>query len=253
VGSQRQVNDAVWGRSSRLVAEYANRTLRPVETVLLDRYRDALSGRVLELGCGAGRLTGYLLDLSADVRGIDVMPAMVEYCRAAYPRGDFAVADLRDIGGGPYDAVVAAFNVLDVLDHAERRDVLARIAGVLSPGGLLVMSSHNLAAAGSIRSPGRVLERSPRRIASNLRHLPARLRNARRLRRHERTDADWAIRNDEALDFGLLHYYVTRDACERQLAAAGLTLVECLDIDGRPVAPGEQAAYCTELHYVART
>lgn len=245
----------MWRQSARLVDEYATRTLRPVEADVLARYRDALSGRILELGCGAGRLTGYLLELSSDVHGIDVMPAMVEYCARAYPGGRFEVGDLRDLGSvgtASYDAVVAGFNVLDVLDHTERRDALAQIARVLSPGGLLVLSSHNLAAAGSIRSPGRVLSPSPRGIASNVRHLPARLRNHRRLRRFERTEAGWAIRNDEAHDFALLHYYVTRDAFERQLAGAGMDLVECLDLEGHPVGPGEQAAYCTELHYVAQ-
>lgn len=43
-----------------------------------------------------------------------------------------------------------------------------------------------------------------------------------------------------------------RDAQDRQLAAAGFTLLECLDLDGRVVQPGEQAAPHPELHYVAR-
>lgn len=245
--AQRRVNDAVWRRSSRLVGEYATRTLRPVEADLFARYRDDLSRRVLELGCGAGRLTGYLLELSPDVRAIDVMPAMVAYCETAYPGGRFEVGDLRDVGdldAESYDAVVAGFNVIDVLDHAERARALDDIARVLSPGGLLVLSSHNLAAAGSIRPP-RLLARSPRRLV-------ARLRNHRRLRRFERTEDGWAIRNDAAHDYGLLHYYVTRDAFARQLADAGLDLLECLDLDGRAVGAGERAAHCTELHYVAR-
>jgi SAM-dependent methyltransferase len=57
--------------------EYANRILRPVDVVLLARYRELLSGRVLELGCGAGRLLGYFLTLGAQTHGIDLTPAMV--------------------------------------------------------------------------------------------------------------------------------------------------------------------------------
>ena len=57
--AQREANDQLWGRKG-LVQAYATRELRPVEVLLLVRYQAALSGRVLELGCGAGRLTGYL-------------------------------------------------------------------------------------------------------------------------------------------------------------------------------------------------
>jgi hypothetical protein len=68
----------------------------------------------------------------------------------------------------------------------------------------------------------------------------------------QRTERDYAIVNDEAHDFSVLHYYVSRDAQERQMMQVGYELLECLDLEGRCVERGETAAKCPELHYVAR-
>jgi SAM-dependent methyltransferase len=251
---QAQLNADFWA-SGEHVDFYAHRELRPVELVLLRRYRAALSGTVLELGCGAGRLTGYLVEIAAKTHGIDISEAMIAHCRAAYPDGVFEVGDLRDLsrfGDRSFDAVFAPYNALDVLGDDERRRVSGEIARLLVGGGLFIMSSHNRAHAARARVATRLLLGSPRRPVASLRGLPRRIRNRRRLVLLERDTADYALRNDEAHDFGVLHYYVTSDAQERQLNAAGFELLECLDLKGRVVARGTQANNCPELHYVAR-
>lgn len=249
------MNDELWQRPD-LVAVYASRTLRPPEALLLARYRDDLAGRVLELGCGAGRLTGYLAQLGGDAHGVDVSPAMVDYCRRRYPRARFEVRDLRDLGAygdASFDAVWASFNVLDVLDDGDRRAVLQEVRRMLAPQGLLLMSSHNRAHVPFVPPPLRwVRSRDPVRFARRAARLPRALRNHRRLRALQREEDGYALVNDEAHDYSLLLYYVTRDAQERQLAEVGFSLVECLDGDGEPVPPGEDAARWPELHYAAR-
>lgn len=250
----QQINDAAWS-DPRLVAEYATTALRPPEAAILDRHREALAGRVLELGCGGGRLSGHLLALGCELHGIDRIPTMVEHCRAAYPAGTFATGDLRDLSAlepASFDAVVAGFNVLDVLGHDERLGVLRTLHALLRPGGTLVFSSHNLAAADDRRPPTRLRGEGLRAAARNLRRLPVRLRNSRRARRHERRDGDHALLNDMANDYDALHYCIGRDAQAEQLAGCGFTLIECLDLDGGAVGPGEDATRCHELHYVAR-
>lgn len=140
------VNARVWQRDN--VARYANRVLRPVEVILLARHRDELSGRVLELGCGAGRILGYLAAIGNEVHGIDVSARMVEYCRRRYPDAHVHLADLRamtDTVDGPFDAVLALDNVLDVVEPDQRRRALEDIRTLLRPGGALIFSSHNLA------------------------------------------------------------------------------------------------------------
>lgn len=255
MSDQQRVNDELW-RSGDFVEQYARRNLSPAEVIVLARYREDLSGRVLELGCGAGRLTGYLIDLGADVLGTDIAPPMIEHCRRVYPGAEFRAHDLRDLdefAGAGFDAVVAANNLVDILDDPARRQVLAAAAEALKPGGLLVMSTHNRASAARIPEPlAHARAGGPVATLRALPRVPGWRRNRRRMRGLEVNEPEYAVLNDEAHGYGLLHYYIGRDDQERQLAGAGLELVECLDGDGRVVAQGERAEGYSELYYVAR-
>ncbi len=251
--SQSRHNAAIWSRGDFLDA-YASSDLRPPEAELLARHSTRLAGRVLELGCGAGRVTSHLIAIAESVHAVDVSAAMVAYCRQTYPRASYSECDLSDLSGfasDSFDAVVAAFCVLDVLGDAERRRVLAEIARVLVPGGLLIASSHNLAHASRIPKPTRILARSPSVMLGNLLRVPQRVRNHRRLKALERFERDYALLNDEAHEFALLHYYITRDSQARQFAELGFELLDCLDLQGMPVGPGEARASAPELHYAA--
>jgi SAM-dependent methyltransferase len=268
---QLQVNASAWQRGDH-VAEYANRRLLPVEVVLLVRYRDVLSRRTLEVGCGAGRILGYVAQLGGEAHGIDISPAMVEHCRSRYPAAHTGVGDLSDIGAsaeGPFDAVLALDNVLDVFDDAERRRVLGDLGALLAPDGLLIFSSHNLAyvdrgawGAGDGKVPagrGRVrgllsevASRPPSNVARAVARIPGRRRNRKRLGPLQRRGDGYAIINDSAHDYALLHYYIGRDDQARQLRDTGYELVECLDADGRLVGRGEPNPD-PWLHYVARS
>ena len=255
-GDPAEPNAELWARGEA-VDLYANQLLRPVEQILLDTHRQALSGRVLELGCGGGRITGHLGEISGDVHGIDISEAMVEHCRRTYPKLRFSVGDLREIAAiadGPYDGIVAGFNVLDVLGDDERRRVLSDIRGLLADDGVLIMSSHNrdyiTTPRARVRMFVRLLIGSPANPSPSA--LRRRLANKRRLRSSERETERYALIADEAHDFSFLHYYVSRDDQESQLADCGLQLLECRDRDGAIVGPGEHAPRCAELHYVAR-
>jgi SAM-dependent methyltransferase len=251
---QRRANDRLWA-GGHLLGAYANRRLRPVEVVLLVRYRDALSGRVLELGSGAGRLTGYLAAIARSVLGIDLSETMVTYSRRRYPAATFAQGNLRDpaiFGEQPWDAIVAPFNILDVLSDTDRQALLDRIHDALSPGGTLVMSSHNLGVAAHLGDPLRLVGMSITQAAWILVRVPRWWLNRRRLVRFERREPAYAILNDQGHDYSVLHYYSTRDAQVRQLEAHGFEVLVCLDLDGEPVGPGELAPHCPELHYVVK-
>jgi SAM-dependent methyltransferase len=246
-------NSGVWRRGNFLRA-YTGRELRPAERSLLERHRGRFAGRILELGAGAGRVSGHLIELGESFQGIDISPRMVEHCRAQYARGTFDIGDLRDLGGfadGSFDVVFAGYNVLDVLDDDERRRALGEIRRILADGGALAFSTHNRAAPAA-PAPGRIgFTPNPVRLAYRVVGTLASVRNRRRLAPLEREEPAYALRNDAAHWYRLLHYYIGRDEQERQLAEAGFALVECLDEDGRTVPPGEAAAGSSELHYLA--
>jgi SAM-dependent methyltransferase len=247
-------NVSVW-RDGNFVSQYISSELQPAESLLLERYGRELRGEVLELGCGAGRLTGHLISLGGSVHGIDVSPAMVAYCRAHYPSGTFSVADLRDLSAlqaQSLDAVVATNNILDILDDAERRRVLREIRRILKPAGLLWMSSHNRDFLPNLRSPTDVSGRNLVRSAGKLVLMPWRMYNRRRLLSLQRFERDYAIVNDEAHHFRLLHYYVSPPAQERQLADEGLQVIGCLCSDGREISVNDVVGDCVEMHYLAR-
>ncbi len=267
---QRLLNERFW-RAGEHVAEYEGRRLAPVEVMLLVRYRELLSGRVLELGCGAGRLLGYLAALGGEVHGVDLSEAMVERCRQIYPDVKVEVGDMGQLGAvvqGRFDAILAVGNLLDIYDDDERRRVLAGLRPLLEPDGRLIFSSHNLAhldradgsgGAGHSRAGAgagramvsRLSELSVRRVAGAVVRGPRRAANRRRLRGLAHRGAGYAIVNDESHDYALLHYYVGRDEQQRQLAELGYELLECLDPDGVPVGSGDSGRG-PWLHYVAR-
>jgi SAM-dependent methyltransferase len=99
------------------------------------------AGVAIDLGCGAGRLTPALAARAEMVVACDVSPRMVDAARArigATPGVDFRVAhaaDLRGIGPGEADTVLA----LGVLPHLPTvelvEDAIAELGRVLRPGG----------------------------------------------------------------------------------------------------------------------
>jgi SAM-dependent methyltransferase len=259
--AQAETNHRLW-RAGEFVKAYDNPNLSAAEAVILVRYREAMTGRILDLGCGAGRILGYLVLLGADAHGIDISPQMVEHCRQRFPGTDVRVGDLADLPAtseGPFDAVLMADNLIDVSDDAGRRRVLADARGLLAPGGLLVFSSHNLdhwdSAAPGLSSRVKkaalaAARRSPAGWARTARSFPAGRRNHRRLGPLQYRGGDHAIVNDVAHNYALLHYYIGRVAQEQQLADVGLKVVEVLEADGTVVPAGE-AGHSPWLYYIS--
>jgi SAM-dependent methyltransferase len=252
--AQRAVNAALWSRD--LVSHYVSSDLRPVESDVLREHAELLRGRrLLELGCGAGRLTGYLAALSSDVVALDVSAAMLEACKRAFPSVHTVLGDMADLSGfadGEFFGVVAGANVIDVFDHDTRLAVLRDLRRITAPGGLLVLSSHNLGAAAPAALRVSLLAHGRRRVLTSLLKLPRWWATQHRLRRLEYRADGHAVLNDLSHDYQALHYYVSRDAMAAQLQATGWDLESCRDLDGGEVKSGEAAAQCLELHYLAR-
>lgn len=101
-------------------------------------------GRVLDAGCGPGRLGGHLHNAGHSVVGVDLDPVLIAAAEADYPGPVWLVGDLADLdlpGRGieaGFDVIVCAGNVMTFLAPATRGAVLAGFARHLAPGGRVV-------------------------------------------------------------------------------------------------------------------
>ncbi len=114
------------------------------------RFVDVLAprgARILDGGCGTGRLTGALHRMGHRVIGVDRDEGMIEIAGKRYPGPCFVAADLLSLSpdlllaaGGPaeFDVVLLAGNVLVYVAPGTEREVLATAAGLLVAGGRMV-------------------------------------------------------------------------------------------------------------------
>jgi len=95
--------------------------------------------RVLDAGCGTGRVAIELRRRGVAAVGVDVDPRMLDAARRKDPDGTWVLADLATLGlDQTFDVVVAAGNVMIFLEPGSEATVVARLAAHLEPGGHLV-------------------------------------------------------------------------------------------------------------------
>jgi 2-polyprenyl-3-methyl-5-hydroxy-6-metoxy-1,4-benzoquinol methylase len=107
------------------------------------RFLDALltrGSRVLDAGCGTGRLSGALQARGHEVVGVDVDPALIEAAEADHPGPHYVVADLSELAldQDPFDAALLAGNVLVFVAPGSEQTVLRRVADQVRPDGVVV-------------------------------------------------------------------------------------------------------------------
>lgn len=97
--------------------------------------------RVLDAGCGPGRVGARLAAAGHKVVGVDVDPVLIEAAEQDHPGptwlvGDLALLDLPAQGiVEPFDAIVCAGNVMTFLAPSTRRAVIANFGSHLADDG----------------------------------------------------------------------------------------------------------------------
>jgi 2-polyprenyl-3-methyl-5-hydroxy-6-metoxy-1,4-benzoquinol methylase len=98
---------------------------------------------ILEIGCGPGNITKYLLSKREDfeIQAIDVAPAMLELARKNNPQVQYAVMDCRDIDQikDRYDGIMCGF-CLPYLTKTDSAKMITNCAKLLNPFGVLYLS-----------------------------------------------------------------------------------------------------------------
>jgi len=108
--------------------------------------------RVVDIGCGTGRIALRLAERGCEVTAVDLSSAMLRETAKRLDRhgrtGTLVRADmcrLDTLEDGAFDAAVCMFSTLGILKGKRlRRAALAEWRRVLAPGGLLVLHAHNL-------------------------------------------------------------------------------------------------------------
>ena len=136
------------GHSAAYVQRFRTMAEQGVDLAGEARLVDAMlprRSRVLDAGCGPGRVGGWLAGVGHGVVGVDVDPVLIAAAEEDHPGprwvvGDLAELDLRALGDPePFDAVVCAGNVMAFLAPSTRRPVLARLRAHVAPDGRAVI------------------------------------------------------------------------------------------------------------------
>lgn len=103
----------------------------------------APGARILDAGCGTGRVAIRLAELGYDVVGVDVDDSMLAVAQRQAPELTWVKGDLADLPAqvadlAPYDLVVMAGNVVPLLAEGTLDDAVRALADLVEPDGLLV-------------------------------------------------------------------------------------------------------------------
>jgi SAM-dependent methyltransferase len=136
------------GHSAAYIQRFRDLAAQGMDLVGEARLVDAMlprSSRVLDAGCGPGRIGGHLAEVGHLVVGVDVDPELIAEAVKVHPgarwlAGDLAELDLPGQGiAEPFDAIVCAGNVMTFLAPSTRTTVLERLLAHLAPDGRAVI------------------------------------------------------------------------------------------------------------------
>ncbi|SCL27839.1 Methyltransferase domain-containing protein [Micromonospora rhizosphaerae] len=144
----RWVTDTQPGHSQWYIDRFRRLAAEGADLAGEARLLDAMvprGARILDAGCGTGRVGAELAARGHAVVGVDADPVLVEAARADHPGPRWLVADLAELDlaaqgeAEPFDAAVVAGNVMAFVAPGTERAVLTRIAGHLRPDGVVVV------------------------------------------------------------------------------------------------------------------
>lgn len=102
------------------------------------------NAEILELACGPGNITKYLLNKRPDLKilGTDLAPNMIDLAAINNPTAAFQIMDCRDIGkmNKKFDGIMCGF-CLPYLSKEETIKLITDASKILKPKGVLYLST----------------------------------------------------------------------------------------------------------------
>ena len=99
--------------------------------------------KILEIGCGPGNITKYLLSARPDfdIFGIDIAPTMIELAKKNNPTARFDIMDIRQIDEikTKYDGIICGF-CLPYLSQTDSQKLITDCYSLLNEEGLVYIS-----------------------------------------------------------------------------------------------------------------
>ncbi len=112
------------------------------QQVLRAMRRYPVSGKLLDVGCGAGTFLVEARQAGHQVAGQEVAPYFVRYCREQQNLTIYdGELDSLGIESGSFD-VVTAFDMIE--HHPDPKRLVTEIRRLMRPGGLFVISTHDI-------------------------------------------------------------------------------------------------------------
>ena len=102
------------------------------------------NAEILEIACGPGNITRYLLDKRPgfNILGIDLAENMIELAKINNPEAEFVCMDCREIAklDKKYDGIMCGF-CLPYLSKEEAIQLIEDASRLLRPGGMIYLST----------------------------------------------------------------------------------------------------------------
>ena len=110
------------------------------DTIYIDKFLNFLEGKtILDIGCGVGNLTKYIMDKGFNVEGIDVSKEMLNIAKQKYSDIKFYEMNMKEITlSKKYDGIMLAYSLFH-LTKKEVIEVLPKYYDLLNSKGKILL------------------------------------------------------------------------------------------------------------------